>query len=185
MYSVFTIIIQYFLPTFIVTVSYMRIYKKLKSRMTKKRSAIKLYERRRVEEQRTKRTNMLLISISVIFGISWLPLNIVNIVSDFYFPFQDHSTFSLVFALCHMIGMSSACINPLLYGWLNDNFQKEFKELFSILFNKLCSICRSKVKHLRKNNCNNIETNVVFADTQTDQSALNSKKDTILVTKVT
>lgn len=28
-----------------------------------------------------------------------------------------------------MIGMSSACSNPLLYGWLNENFRKEFKEI--------------------------------------------------------
>jgi hypothetical protein len=24
----------------------------------------------------------------------------------------------------------SACSNPLLYGWLNDNFRKEFNEIF-------------------------------------------------------
>lgn len=27
--------------------------------------------------------------------------------------------------------MSSACSNPLLYGWLNENFKKEFRQLFS------------------------------------------------------
>lgn len=28
-----------------------------------------------------------------------------------------------------MTGMSSACSNPLLYGWLNENFRKEFYDL--------------------------------------------------------
>lgn len=27
--------------------------------------------------------------------------------------------------------MSSACSNPLLYGWLNENFKKEFRQLFA------------------------------------------------------
>ena len=30
----------------------------------------------------------------------------------------------------HMLGMSSACTNPFLYGFLNDNFLKEFKTFF-------------------------------------------------------
>ena len=30
----------------------------------------------------------------------------------------------LYFLICHMVGVSSACTNPILYGFLNDNFQK-------------------------------------------------------------
>ena len=29
------------------------------------------------------------------------------------------------FLVCHMIGVSSSCTNPILYGFLNDNFIKE------------------------------------------------------------
>lgn len=36
---------------------------------------------------------------------------------------------SIAYAVCHMMGMSSACSNPLLYGWLNDNFRKEFNDI--------------------------------------------------------
>ncbi|RWS29867.1 neuropeptide F receptor-like protein [Leptotrombidium deliense] len=38
--------------------------------------------------------------------------------------------FRVLFACCHLVGMSSACSNPLLYGFLNDNFRKEFKDIF-------------------------------------------------------
>lgn len=31
-----------------------------------------------------------------------------------------------------MMGMSSACSNPVLYGWLNENFWKEFKDIMCI-----------------------------------------------------
>lgn len=44
--------------------------------------------------------------------------------------------FRITFAICHMWGMSSACSNPFLYGWLNDNFRKEFKEIIGSCFGK-------------------------------------------------
>lgn len=36
------------------------------------------------------------------------------------------------YAVCHMMGMSSACSNPVLYGCLNENFWKEFKDILCI-----------------------------------------------------
>lgn len=77
-----------------------------------------------------RRTNCLLISIAVIFGISWLPLNLYNLLTDISMSKSSTSTIEVMkYAVCHMIGMSSACSNPLLYGYLNDNFRKEFKEI--------------------------------------------------------
>jgi hypothetical protein len=35
----------------------------------------------------------------------------------------------LTFMICHMIGVSSACTNPILYGFLNNNFVKEFNRI--------------------------------------------------------
>ena len=39
----------------------------------------------------------------------------------------------LTFMICHMVGVSSACTNPILYGFLNDNFVKEFTLLCPLL----------------------------------------------------
>ena len=36
-----------------------------------------------------------------------------------------------LFMSCHLLGMSSACINPILYGYLHDNFKAQFIEIFS------------------------------------------------------
>jgi hypothetical protein len=41
---------------------------------------------------------------------------------------------NLAFPICHMLVLCSACFNPLLYGWLNDNFRREFIKV-------LCSCC--------------------------------------------
>ena len=36
----------------------------------------------------------------------------------------------LSFIGCHLLGMSSASINPVLYGFLNESFKKEFLDIF-------------------------------------------------------
>ncbi|CAL4096878.1 unnamed protein product [Meganyctiphanes norvegica] len=129
-YSVFVILFQYCLPIITVSIAYFRICMKLKGRMSVKSSAKKY----KSDNRRMKKTNILLIAISLIFCLSWLPINIYNVVVDFCNPFGDDTESMLIgFAICHMMGMSSACSNPLLYGWLNDNFRKEFLEIFSLI----------------------------------------------------
>ncbi|CAK9296108.1 unnamed protein product [Gordionus sp. m RMFG-2023] len=102
-------------------------------------SVNKAYEKR---NQKNRKTNMLLMSIALVFTISWLPLNLFNLLSDMESVssstlFQNLNI-PLIYACCHLFGMSSACSNPILYGWLNDNFKKEFKLIFSKLFS--CSL---------------------------------------------
>ena len=71
-------------------------------------------------------------AVTMIFAVCWMPINIFNIVVDAYNIFgEDTESMYIAYGCCHMVGMSSACANPLLYGWLNDNFRKEFKEIFA------------------------------------------------------
>ncbi|XP_064110012.1 neuropeptide F receptor-like [Macrobrachium nipponense] len=131
-YSIFVIVVQYCLPILTVSVAYARICNKLKYRMS---NASTRSARSKKEDLRMKKTNTLLISIALIFCLSWLPLNLYNVIVDLHNPFgEDTESMLVAYSVCHMAGMSSACSNPLLYGWLNDNFRKEFLEIFS----KLC-----------------------------------------------
>ena len=71
----------------------------------------------------------MLMTIALVFSITWLPLNVLNIVLDLYNPFslpEDEEKMLIIYAVCHLFGMSSACANPFLYGWFNDNFRNEF-----------------------------------------------------------
>jgi len=71
----------------------------------------------------------LLIAIALVFSIAWLSLNVFNLFIDLYNPFtnpKDEEKMAIIYATCHLIGMSSACANPFLYGWFNDNFRGEF-----------------------------------------------------------
>ncbi|XP_067008002.2 neuropeptide F receptor [Anabrus simplex] len=140
-YSVFSLVFQYVLPIITVTVAYSRICRKLRYRyvnstLNKSKSSLSSSSTRRKpkDDKRMKRTNSLLVSIALIYCISWLPLNIFNLVVDLRNPFGDDiESLIISYAICHMMGMSSACSNPLLYGWLNDNFRKEFKEILSAM----------------------------------------------------
>lgn len=128
-YSVFVIVVQYCLPILTLSIAYARICNKLKYRMAN--SSTRSTSRTRKKDVRMRKTNTLLVSIALIFCFSWLPLNLYNVVVDLHNPFgEDTESMLIVYSVCHMAGMSSACSNPLLYGWLNDNFRKEFLELF-------------------------------------------------------
>jgi len=86
-----------------------------------------LERKRRKEALRKRKTNRLLVAIAIVFAGSWLPLNICNIVADLEHGWVLALNRSgLIFAVCHLVALGSACANPVLYGWLNDNFRREF-----------------------------------------------------------
>ncbi|XP_063389467.1 neuropeptide F receptor [Cydia fagiglandana] len=120
MYSLFSLIFQYLLPVLVVVIAHIQIHRRLRGR-----------------RRSTRKTPTILIAIAVTYVISWLPLNVFNLAADFSKePILGEDQMIITYAICHIIGMSSAVSNPLLYGWLNDNFRKEFEEI-------LCC-CRKK-----------------------------------------
>ncbi|CAH1111131.1 unnamed protein product [Psylliodes chrysocephalus] len=131
-YSIFSLIFQYTLPIIIVSAAYVRISYKLRYRFATGfvGGEDNQKSRRELRGRRLHRTNLLLGSIAVIFCVSWLPLNVFNLVADL----STNQSFTsqpmmICYAVCHMMGMSSACSNPILYGCLNENFWKEFKDI--------------------------------------------------------
>nr|ANO39141.1 NPYR-6 [Schmidtea mediterranea] len=203
-YSMLSAVVQYLVPLIIVIIVYTRICIRIRSRMNLTRepelnverhisqgcqnqfddTACQLFSFKRSkriqEEQRKRRTNILLASIAMIFALSWLPLVSFNILMDiremrFFMTstFTSNSLFNLstnlmsnmlnnshteeklfernislqkpdingvlqgqtvflIQASCLLAVLSSACINPILYGWLNENFRNEFKLIFRI-----------------------------------------------------
>lgn len=110
-YSIFSLTIQYFIPILVVSSAYLRIYFRLKKRIIVAKSTVSVDERLQQRRgRRTKRTNCLLISIALIFGISWLPLNFYNLYMDLYASMTEMKmtqTVFIIYAACHMAGMSS------------------------------------------------------------------------------
>ena len=101
------------------------------------------------ELNRRRKMNVLLACIAFIFAISWLPLNLFNILSDSRMSIikADHFYYILN-AVCILFGMSSAVSNPILYGVLNENFKREYTKFFSKFFKKLLACFGSNSEHI-------------------------------------
>ena len=87
----------------------------------------------------------MLIIVSLVFFLSWAPINIYNLVLDIGHPFKvtakvltkcnrfpmqappspsEQEMMLTIFAGCHLLAMSTAVTNPVLYGFLNENFKQ-------------------------------------------------------------
>ena len=139
-YSIASMIFQYIVPIAIVSVAHARICNKLKYRMVNQQPQTTVnspFQKRKHEREakRKRKTNLLLVMIAVVFACSYMPLNVFNILADFNMKLLHQiDKDNLVFSVCHLLVLSSACANPVIYGWLNENFRREF-------VNVLCSPC--------------------------------------------
>lgn len=113
-YSFLMFIFQFCLPLFVTAMLYCRIYRKLKERRL-----------HRSQCERKQKTNKILISIVVLFIICWLPWNIYSLITELDHGIVRGPHFKFVDLLLKVFAMSSACVNPFLYCWLNDNFRRE------------------------------------------------------------
>ena len=59
-------------------------------------------------------------------------------------PLLTDEQFCILYAICHVTGMLSACANPVIYGYLNENFNKEFKDILAVFNRKTRSSCCQK-----------------------------------------
>ncbi|XP_042250769.1 neuropeptide Y receptor Y8a isoform X3 [Thunnus maccoyii] len=74
-----------------------------------------------------QRINVMLLAIVIAFALCWLPLNVFNTLFDWHHQALPDCQHDVVFSACHLTAMASTCINPVVYGFLNSNFQRELK----------------------------------------------------------
>lgn len=74
-----------------------------------------------------QRINVMLLAIVIAFALCWLPLNVFNTLFDWHHQALPDCQHDAIFSACHLTAMASTCINPVVYGFLNSNFQKELK----------------------------------------------------------
>ncbi|KAI5644185.1 7 transmembrane receptor (rhodopsin family) domain-containing protein [Phthorimaea operculella] len=123
-----TSILQFVLPFCVIAFCYTCVSFKLNDR-AKAKAASKNSRKEEIDKNRKRRTNQMLIAMVTIFGLSWLPLNVINLCNDYYMYAIHFKYYFLIFFTVHVIAMSSTCYNPFIYAWMNENFRKEFKQL--------------------------------------------------------
>uniref|UniRef100_A0A3Q1JL54 G-protein coupled receptors family 1 profile domain-containing protein n=1 Tax=Anabas testudineus TaxID=64144 RepID=A0A3Q1JL54_ANATE len=125
-YTTWLLLFQYCGPLLLVLLCYIRVFVRLRHRKDM------LDRARTLENQRlthSRRINIMLVALITAFALCWLPLTIFNVVSDWNqeaLPICHHN---LLFSLCHLLAMSSTCINPIIYGFLNSNFRQEVRDV--------------------------------------------------------
>lgn len=123
------------------------------SRFSEKSKSNKNHKRARRELRRNRRTMFMLSCIAIVYAISWLPMTIFEIIATLKPHFnQNPNTVLLVFAACHILAMSTAITNPLLYGWLNTNFRREFTIIFSSVSSFFSKIFKRELSSSLNNN---------------------------------
>nr|XP_057940920.1 neuropeptide Y receptor type 2 [Doryrhamphus excisus]XP_057940928.1 neuropeptide Y receptor type 2 [Doryrhamphus excisus]XP_057940937.1 neuropeptide Y receptor type 2 [Doryrhamphus excisus]XP_057940946.1 neuropeptide Y receptor type 2 [Doryrhamphus excisus]XP_057940954.1 neuropeptide Y receptor type 2 [Doryrhamphus excisus] len=115
-YSVSMLLLQYGLPLVINCVAYVRIWTKMKSSMAARHGP----------GRRPKKTTKMLVTMVVVFAISWLPLHAFQLAVDIDSSVVYMKDFKLLFSAFHVVAMCSTFVNPILYGWMNNNYRSAF-----------------------------------------------------------
>uniref|UniRef100_A0A8D0GCS1 G-protein coupled receptors family 1 profile domain-containing protein n=1 Tax=Sphenodon punctatus TaxID=8508 RepID=A0A8D0GCS1_SPHPU len=123
-YTTCLLIFQYCLPLLLILVCYFRIFLRLRRRKD-------MVERSKDGSRAAshRKVNIMLACIVAAFAACWLPLTVFNALYDWDHEKIPMCYHNLIFSLCHLAAMASTCINPVIYGFLNSNFQKEVKAL--------------------------------------------------------
>ncbi|XP_072916718.1 somatostatin receptor type 5-like isoform X1 [Hemitrygon akajei] len=125
-FIIYTAVLGFFGPLLIICLCYLLIIIKVKSSSVRVGST----KRRKCEKKVTR----MVIIIVVVFVICWLPfyiLNIINLISTL----PEEPVIVGIYSSLVVLSYANSCANPILYGFLSDNFKKSFQKV-------LCS-CKS------------------------------------------
>ncbi|XP_017292496.1 somatostatin receptor type 5 [Kryptolebias marmoratus] len=118
-FIVYTCIVGFFCPLLVISLCYLLII--IKVRSVGKRTQATSSRRRKSER---KITRMVVVVVAV-FILCWLPfyaLNILNLVVVLPGDFRGLYYFVVV------LSYANSCANPILYGFLSDNFKRGFRK---------------------------------------------------------
>lgn len=122
-FILYTAILGFFCPLMVICLCYLLIVIKVKSAGAR----AGLSKRRRSEKKVTR----MVVIIVVVFVLCWLPffmLNIINLISTL----QENGVVTGVYFLTVILTYVNSCANPLLYGFLSDNFKRSFQKVLCI-----------------------------------------------------
>ena len=137
-FSSFSFITQLLIPFIIISICYFSIYCRLQKQAIFRSTLLNNQneDKLRRENSRCKRRNKHMAIISLVYLVSWLPLSIVSIVLD-AIPDKigaNTANISMLFMCCHLIGMSSASANPVIYGYTNNGVRKGILKKLYIIY---------------------------------------------------
>uniref|UniRef100_A0A672FB84 Neuropeptide FF receptor 1 n=1 Tax=Salarias fasciatus TaxID=181472 RepID=A0A672FB84_SALFA len=88
--------------------------------------------------RKKKRVIMMLLVVALLFILSWLPLWTLMMLSD-YASLTEHQYRVIniyVYPFAHWLAFFNSSVNPIIYGFFNENFRRGFQAAFKF---QLCS----------------------------------------------
>ncbi|XP_029439780.1 neuropeptide Y receptor type 2 [Rhinatrema bivittatum] len=122
-YSMSMLLIQYILPLGITSYAYIRIWTKLKNHICPGGGNDHYHNRRR-------KTTKMLVTVVAVFAVCWLPFHALQLAIDIDGKVLFLNEYKLIFTIFHVIAMCSTFANPILYGWMNNNYWTAFLTAF-------------------------------------------------------
>ncbi|XP_051742488.1 somatostatin receptor type 5 [Ctenopharyngodon idella] len=122
-FILYTAILGFFCPLLVICLCYLLIVIKVKSA-----GARAGLSKRRASEKKVTR---MVVIIVVVFVLCWLPffmLNIINVIRTL----PENGIITGVYFLTVILTYVNSCANPLLYGFLSDNFKRSFQKVLCI-----------------------------------------------------
>ncbi|XP_043912829.1 neuropeptide FF receptor 1 [Protopterus annectens] len=129
----------YLAPLTLIVIMYARIaFKLFKSSAPVRDSQAEENDYRRVSKKKIKVINMLII-VALFFTLSWLPLWTLMLLTDYgnLTEAQLNLITIYIFPFAHWLAFFNSSINPIVYGYFNENFRRGFQEAFKV---QLCSM---------------------------------------------
>nr|XP_055032563.1 neuropeptide FF receptor 1-like [Misgurnus anguillicaudatus] len=156
----------YLAPVALIVVMYTRISIKLFKSPASIRDAHTEDNSRRVFRRKLKVVNMLLM-VASLFTVSWLPLWIVIMLTDYgnLTAAQLDLVAVYVFPFAHWLAFFNSSINPIVYGYFNENFRRGFQAAFKF------GVCLVEVPPHPRRNCTWKHNRVCVDEDRTRKSA--------------
>uniref|UniRef100_A0A8K9UT65 Neuropeptide FF receptor 1 n=1 Tax=Oncorhynchus mykiss TaxID=8022 RepID=A0A8K9UT65_ONCMY len=81
-----------------------------------------------ISQKKVKVVKMLIV-VALLFMLSWLPLWTLMLLTDYARPEGDQLDLltGYIFPFSHWLAFSNSSINPIIYGYFNENFKKGFQ----------------------------------------------------------
>ncbi|XP_078576723.1 neuropeptide FF receptor 1-like [Branchiostoma floridae x Branchiostoma japonicum] len=77
----------------------------------------------------------MLIVVVVLFALSWLPLHTLILLDEYAMQNMDYTVQNAVYNYCfpvaHWLSYFNSCVNPIIYGYFNQNFRAGFKAILT------------------------------------------------------
>lgn len=122
-YTFVVLAIQYILPLAALAFAYFQIGSTIQKRSKVSRTVDTT--RRMQMQNRNRRALLLLFLLVLTYAVCWAPMNIYHVLNGL--EIINYSQNMYIF--CHLVGISSTCVNPIVYALVNESFRNALQSM--------------------------------------------------------